>query len=364
MPETAENIVSLRVNGQVYEGWTKSSVTRSLRTASGSFELELTEKWPGQKTDWRIKRGDAVTLELDSELELTGFVDIFAPSYDATTHAVRVSGRSKTCDLVDCAALVKGGQFKGYTLAAIAKALAAPFGINVIAGDTGAPFADVQIQPGETCFEVIDRLCRLRAFLASDNARGDLVLTRAGTGGFGRSGALVEGRNIIAGSASLSHAARFSEYVVRGQQAGSDDISGPQASQPQARVTDAAVKRYRPNLILAEAPGGIADMEKRARWQQRFAAADGTTAGLTVEGWRDDAGALWQAGNLSAVDSPLLGLQMDMLIDETVKTQSNDGSRTELALVPPDALTPEPVSATAASASSGAGKGSSWSEVI
>lgn len=360
MSEADKNIVTLHVNGQIYEGWTDVTLTRSLRTASSSFELSLTEKWPGRTNQWRIMRGDAVTLELDAELALTGYVDIFAPAFDAKTHAVRVSGRSKTCDLVDCAALVKGGQFKGYTLAAIARALAAPFGIEVVAGDTGAPFPDVQIQPGETCFEVIDRLCRLRAFLASDNARGDLVLTRAGAGGFGRAGALVEGRNIVAGSGNLSHAGRFSEYIVRGQQAGNDDLSGPQASQPQARVTDAAVKRYRPNLILAEAPGGIADMDLRARWQQRFAAADGTTANVTVQGWRDDAGRRWDIGNLTAVDSPTLGLQMDMLIDEIALKQSNEGSASELSLVPPDALTPEPVTDTA---TGGGGKGASWAEV-
>tara|TARA_R110002110_G_scaffold64634_8_gene178590 strand:+ start:1330 stop:2421 length:1092 start_codon:yes stop_codon:yes gene_type:complete len=363
MPEEKQSdVVTLRVNGVAYEGWTDVVLTRGLRMAASSFELDLTEKWPGQTQDWRIRRGDAVTIEMDGDLDLTGWVDVFSPSFDAKAHAVRVTGRSKTCDLVDCAALVKGGQFKNYTLAAIARALAAPFGINVIAGDTGAPFADVQIQPGETCFEVIDRLCRLRAFLASDNERGDLVLTRAGEGGFARAGALVEGRNIVAGNATLSHAARFSEYIVRGQQAGSDNISGAQASQPQARVTDSAVTRYRPSVILAEAPGGIADMEKRARWQQRFAATDGTEANITADRWRDDRKALWAPGALSAVESPTLGLQMDLLIEQTVKRQSDQGTRTELKLVPPAALTPEPV--TAATASGSDAKGSEWLGVI
>lgn len=355
----AENIITLWVNGAIYGGWTSAQVTRSLRTVAADFEVELTEKWNGQTTNWRIQRGDAVTMALDGDVVLTGWVDDFAPSLAAETHGVRVSGRSKTGDLVDCAAIVSGGEFKGYTLAAIARALCHPFGIAVVAGDTGAPFADVQIQPGESCFDVIERLCRLRGFLACDNAGGALVLTRAGADGFGRAGPLVEGRNIVAANGKLSFASRFSTYIVRGQQAGSVDISGPQASQPEAQVKDAAVTRYRPKLIIAEAPGGLADMAQRARWQQRTDAAEGTQASVTVTDWRDATGALWTVGDLCAVDSPSLGLADDLLIVETTFTQNEQGTQTALQLMPPDALTPEPVPATKAAG----GTSSQWGAV-
>ena len=37
--------ITLRVDGQIYEGWQKVRITRSLRDIAGDFELSLTRKW-------------------------------------------------------------------------------------------------------------------------------------------------------------------------------------------------------------------------------------------------------------------------------------------------------------------------------
>lgn len=355
---------ALRVNGEVYGGWTSIRVTASMCQAARDFDISLTEKWPKRKDRWRIAQGDSCTVELDGERVLTGWVDDFNPDYAGEAHGVRVAGRSRTCDLVDCSAMVKGGQFKGYKLDAIARALAKTVGAGDIAviakADVGAAFADVQVNPGELCFELIDRLCRLRALLASDDADGNLVLTRAGAGGFRRAGAIRRGVNVLAGSAAFSHARRFSDYWVRGQQTGTDNLFGATAAQPQAHVTDAAVKRKRPKLVIAENQGSIADFELRARWEQRFAAAEGVSATYRLTDWRDAAGKLWTPGDLTPVEDDWLGISGELLIKTVSYVKDAAGTGAELTLVPPDALTPEPVDAATRA---GTAKGDVWTGV-
>ncbi|MDP1628863.1 phage baseplate assembly protein [Parvibaculum sp.] len=353
----------LRVDGQIFAGWTGFRVERSLRQGASTFELTQSERWPGQESYWPVAEGAACTVELAGELLLTGYVDDVMPGYGPEEHALQLVGRSRTADLVDCAAIVKGGQFRGYTLEAIARALAAPFGIDVVVeADTGAAFPDVQVNPGETCFALIERLCRLRALLACDDAAGNLVLTRAGAGSAGRAGPLVQGVNIHRASARLSHAARYSEYIVRGQQAGGDHLGGAQAAGPAASVKDAAVKRYRPQLEIAEEQAGPADMKLRAQWAQRFAAADGVQATIAAQDFRDGNGAIWMPGKVSAVSSPWLRIERDLLIVSAVWKKDGEGSETEMTLTPPDALTPEPVPPSVAS--SGAAGASGWNEVV
>lgn len=355
---------TLRVNGAIYGGWTSVRVSASLCDASRDFELSLTERWSGRSEPWRIKPGDACTIELDGERILTGWVDDFQPDYGPEAHGVRVAGRSKTCDLVDCSAIVKGGQFKGYTLDAIARALAATVGkgdIGVIArAPVGAAFPDVQINLGESCFDVIERLCRLRALLACDDAAGNLVLTRAGAGGSGRAGALRRGVNIQSAAATLSHARRYSDYYVRGQQTGTDNLFGEEAAGPEAHVADAAVTRKRPLLVIAENQGTIGDFKVRAQWEQRHAAAEGTCATIRTPFWRDDAGKLWTPGDLVPIDDDWLGISRDMLIKGVSYRKDAQGTGCEIEVVPPDALTPQPVVAAEAA---GNPKGDAWSEV-
>ena len=131
---------------------------------------------------------------------------------------------------------------------------------------------------------------------------------------------------------------------------------------PAASVKDAAVKRYRPQLEIAEEQAGATDMKLRAQWAQRFAAADGVQATISAAGFRDGNGALWVPGGISAVTSPWLRIERDLLIVSAAWKKDDTGSETEMTLTPPDALTPEPVSA--AVASGGGAAGNSWSEVI
>ncbi len=99
--------ISLSAGGQVYSGWTKVSITRSLENMAGSFDLELTYKWQGSDDKYKafvepIKQGQPCVVKIGNDTVITGYVDDWVPSYDENQVIIAVSGRDKTADLVDC----------------------------------------------------------------------------------------------------------------------------------------------------------------------------------------------------------------------------------------------------------------------
>lgn len=340
---TEVEVPRLVIGGDEYAGWTSLIVSRGIERAAASFRIELTERWPGRQEDWRILPGDACELYMGDDLVVTGHVEQFRPTFEAEDHFVRVGGRSKTGDLIDSSAVVRSGQFKGYDLQQIAEALAEPFGIEVEAEvDVGEPFDDVQVQQGESVFDLIERLCRMRALLATDTPDGALRLTQAGEGR--AEGALIQGDNILRAAGDLDWSRRHSHYIVKGQAAGNDQRAGEAAAQPVAEQRDPAIERHRPLIIVAESGIDDADAEKRARWEAKRRAGRAVRANIEVQGWRQTPGGrLWTPNEMVSVDAPWLGLSREMLVTEVVFQLSEIGTVTTLQLGLPDAFKPEPV---------------------
>lgn len=362
----------LRIEGKAYRGWTEISVGRALDQGCAEFTLSSAERWPGLDQPWRILPFSSVEIRLGDDLVLTGYVDRLAPVLAPGTADVRVQGRSKTADLVDCTPELAGTEFRRATLPAIARALAKPFGVEVIErADCGGPIALERIDRADTAWDTIERLCRMRAVLATDDPLGRLVLVRAGTAR--ASTALVQGQNVLEASADLNVSKRYSRYIVLGQSgsAAAQDIAGDgdaDDDEPAERAgagavtavegiaADPDVPRYRPRVLRADSNGTAADARARAVWAATTGRARALRAEAIVAGWRQADGRLWQVNELVQVTIPRLDLDRDMLVvavDHSLTVRG--GRRTRLTLIPPEALAPEPVAAPT-------GRGS-WADV-
>jgi prophage tail gpP-like protein len=335
-------IARLIIDGQIYEGWTEISVVRSVEQMAAGFDFTVSERWAGRGEPWRIKPGQACRVQLGDDVLITGWVDRYAPSYDANRHTIVVNGRSKTGDLVDCSAVVTGGQFRGYGIEQIARALLAPFVIAlVVETDLGEPFDDVQIEPGESVFEVLDKLARQRAVLLTDRGDGALVITTPGASR--ASGALVQGENILSAAGEIDFSRRHSVYLGRSQKPGDDWSFGDDAAQVAAEVTDPAITRYRPLVVLGETAADAETLRERVRWQALRRAGDGTRMTITVQGWRQPDGRLWTAGQMVPVRSSWLAVNDDLCIVAVEFRLSDSGTTTRMTVTPVEALTPRPV---------------------
>ena len=329
--------VRLKINGVKYGGWTKISIRRGIGQVAGTFELSITERWPGQPIPAKIELGASCVVTVDGAPVITGYVDDVAPSYNAASHTVSVTGRDKTCDLVDCCP--PSTQLKGATLAAVARSLAAPFGIEVV-DETGVGVVPgFKTNPGDTVFETLEQLARAKGVLLTTDGRGRLVICRASKK---KAATVLElGKNVFEGKGKFSMRDRFSSVTVIGQTAATETWNGKSASQQKTVVTDAAVPRHRPLVLVADQEHQGAN--KRAQWEVNVRYGKGNQATYTVYGWKDG-DALWTPNVLVRIVDPFMGLEATWLVGSVGWTLDERGYRSELTLNPPEAFDVEPVS--------------------
>jgi prophage tail gpP-like protein len=337
--------VALYVNGQVFSGWEKAGVKRSLETVSGAFELEVSDERSGA-TSWPVRPGSACRLQVDDDVVIDGFVDGARVQLGPETHTLAVEGRDRTGDLVDCSAMNAPGEWWGLTALEIAAELAAPFGIQVAAelGDLGALFNPFALQPGESAWEALERACRARGILATGDGAGGVLLTQPGSGGLAQV-ALVEGDNIRASSLEINAAGRYRDYIVRGQQGASVDVPAEECAAVEGRATDAGARAGRTLLILAEGAVDLDVAQRRASWEAAVRYARASRLTVRLSGWREvPGGALWRPNRLVNVSAPTLGVVGRMLV-VTVGLRltggEGGGTDTELELAWPESYLPE-----------------------
>lgn len=410
-----ENRVRLVVGGVEYGGWKSVRISAGIERQARDFDLEVTDKWPGQTgIVERIRPGDACEVFIGDDKVLTGYVDATPIKYDGRGVSVAVRGRSKTADLVDACPLDAGEEVKatasewsdvkgkdGKTgkvvtppkktanvwrnqkLETIAAALAAPYGVQVVTEtDTGRAIAEHQVQVGETVFESIDRMMRLRQVLSTDNADGDLVLIEVGSTGTAET-AIELGQNVLACDAPLDYKGVFSEYIVKGQRAGNDQQYGSAVAEEEGVAEDEDVEtasntatlpdgktgrsleaRATRRRVLVIKQMGMTDegtAQDRADYEKAFRAAKALQTSYTLIGWRQENGALWLPNLMVRVRDSLVGFDAEMVIAEVSWTLDNSGLRADVRVGPPDGYRPK--AGVLKSKKRQKGGGSDWSDV-
>lgn len=358
--------VTLTVNGQDYAGWKSVRIEAGLERVARSFELSVTDHWPGSAEQTRrIKPGDLCEVRIGDDLVCTGYVDATPINYDAGAITVMIRGRSKTADLVDCSASNSGGQFKGQKAEAIAGKLAAQYGLDVVTEvDTGAPLTDHQNQQGESAFESLDRIAKQRQLLMTDNAAGALVMASPGSGGRAQT-ALVLGQNVLSASAGFDYSEVYSHYQVKGQvgKGGADadwgDNSAAQAAQSFGAATDNSIKRRRVLIVRQTGQADAATCKQRAAYEQQVRAAKAGEIRYKVAGWRQADGSLWRPNQTVRVTDAIMQIDIDLLISEVIYTL-DDSMLTELVVLPAGAFATEPQAKATAKSKRGGNSLAGW----
>lgn len=343
------DFVTLAVNGKQYGGWKSVRIEAGIERVARSFEVSITDRWPGSAEETRrIRPGDQVEVKIGNDLICTAWVDAVPVDYDAQGITVMVRGRSKTADLVDCSADNSTGQFKGLKAEEIAKKLAGQYGVNVVAqAATGAALTDHQIQQGESVFESLDRLAKQRQLMISDSGAGDLVILSPGSGGKAAS-KLELGVNILKASAGFDYSDVYSDYTVKGQSSRQgvdsdwDAASAALQSSHSGTAKDSSLKRRRVLVVRQSGQADSGSCQKRASHEQRVRAAKAGEIRYTVASWRQQNGALWQPNQSVDINDMIMGIKTTLLISEVIYTLDEGGMFAELVCISPDAFLSEP----------------------
>ncbi len=340
--------LTLRIGGASISGWTQLRVTRGMERVPSDFDIVMTERFPGELNAVTVVPGAPCQVLLGTEVVITGYVDRFTPSLSPQGHQVRVVGRGKCCDLVDCSAEWPGGQISGTSALDVATKLAAPYGIAVTLApgvSSGPSIPQFNLILGETAWELIERVCRYAALVPFELADGSLQLAQVGT--TAHASGFAQGQNVMQASIQYGMDQRYSRYVAFLQSVENlgDQGAGGVDGNVLAVMKDHTVSRHRQLDIIAEAGAGGQDIAiTRAQWELARRWGRSFVCRLTTDSWRDAQGDLWQPNRLALVDLPLLKTaQAQWLIGEvSFHLDAARGTTAELTLMPPEAFAPQP----------------------
>lgn len=342
-----ENEVYVQVGSRDLSGWTAVEVTTGCERVPGGFSVALTSKGPDGVAQL-VKAGDECRLFIGNDHVLTGYVDRDIETGDAISHELRIIGRGKCQDLVDCSAEWPGGQISGANALQIAENLAQPYGIDVRladGADAGPAVPQFSLNYGETAMEIIERVTRAAGLLAYENNLGQLLLANLGTDR-AASGA-VWGRNVERWQVVNSMDQRYSNYVA--VQSNIDLLSDlGDAGFYYGEANDPAVPRHRLMYVIQENVAGDPQefTKRKVLWEAARRWGRGAQVRVTVDSWRDSAGNLWRPNTLVPVDVPGLRLADKTLIlsEVTFRRNGDSGTTAELLLMPKEAFSLQPIS--------------------
>lgn len=392
----ARNKLTLKVNGQVFSGWKSVRVRHSIEQISGTFDITYTERWPGETIGWVIPAGEYCEVLIGEHTVISGYVDKPTVGYDGNSHTLRVTGRDRTGDLVDCSAPSKA--FSGLTFKQLADELCKPFGITVYdetvdekkltvsqkkigkkgtkpkAKRVGAALPKAACQSSETVFRMLQRLARNEGVLLVSDAEGGLLLTRAGRAG--RVGVTLElGKNILSAEFEESQVNLFSEITVKGQ-ASTQDADGAgkmenwlspkhtvsRGNAGTAKTGNSQITRYRPLIIVAEAQADARRVKQRAEWEASNREAKSRTYKATVQGWypSDQDRDIWRINSMVRVVDAWARIDEDWLLAAVDFTLSDSGTLAALEFTSPKAFDELPELPQPKAGAAGTGKMEKW----
>jgi prophage tail gpP-like protein len=335
--------VKLYVGGQEYAGWKDVSLTRSLTAVSGKFKVSATDSWDKSNSSWTLAPGLSCVVKIGDDTVMTGYIDQLDTNVSGNERRITVSGRDKTCDLVDCSMPATPVFYANMDLYRFAQLLCRPFGIEVVKSTSVGKLVPAhRVNPGETIHSALDLWARRRGVLLTTDGLGRLVIEKVS--GAAASVSLVEGQNIKSASLSIDQTQRFKNYVIKTQVPSSDDESIPDTWNISASAVDRAITRSRTLLIMAETGENQEQMKTRIQWEAAHRAAEGVRIDVEVVGWRQtEGGTIWAPNQRVNMVSPSLGIELELLIGEVEFSQSEtDGTVTKMKLARKDAYQPQP----------------------
>ena len=345
-------MMTLEVNGIQYTGFTTASTFRSLESVSGAFKFEATAS---EKIKFPIKVGDACRVLIDGKPVNDGYVEAVVPSYSVDSHKLSISGRDKTMDMID-SSMVNEGTYQGaISLKTIIERSLKDGSINNVSvidnvsGLESFDASDIQSAAvGETIFSFVEKYARKRQVLLTGDGEGNVIITRSGVEKASTSlFNIVDGdsNNLIAGSAQYDDTDIFNKYVIKSQSSlggllSSASITPSDVVNQSGTETDSSARVSRQIEIIPPTSMPTEDAGKYALWQKNLRRAKAFVASLTVHGFAQGNGDLWQPNLLVDIHDDFLGRRGTFLIKSVENTLSVDeGERTIIELVERDSYT-------------------------
>lgn len=345
--------ITLVTDGVRFRGWSDLSVSRSMDSLSGSFGFALRN----EANQFAIGPGLPVSIQVDGAPLMTGYIEARARRISAGVLDFSVSGREKTCDIIDCSAVYKTGRWNTETkVVDIFKALAAPYGIDAYdTTGTNPTMKRFSLDDGETNFSAMNRICRAKKLVMLTDVDGNIAITAPGLNA--ASDELILGENVFDHDDNIDFTDRFSDYDIKTEVdsgEGANYLNNEQSvrkwtSYARGHAEDPVIKTWlgrRRNIILHpeyQASNSVANAT--AEWEAKIRAARSTYIVVKVKGWSQKGDKqLWDINLKVHYVNKYFGIDDTFIIADVEYGYSiQSGTTCTMKLRPKDSYDPEPI---------------------
>ncbi|UEP42763.1 phage baseplate assembly protein [Burkholderia sp. B21-005] len=349
-PAADEVRVLLTQDGLSLTGWKSVRISRSIEFGTSSFDLTCSADANTLKLV--SKEGAPIKVSIGDDVVLTGYVETIETIMTPRTHDVRISGRGKLADLIDCSCRID--KINANTkLVELCTAIAQPYSVKVMVADdaTQKLLDQIPVLPRqlvsitETAWEVIERYARYCGVLVYEGAAGELVISTAGTEE-GDSGVAL-GENIEAIVCTKTTLGTFSTFnaVLSAYSMAADD-EGVENLPVVTVIAKSTTGRLRPTYFVSEQSATDRQfVEKRVNWMASRAYGRSRRVRTMVDNWRDADGVPWTPNINYPVSAGAVGVPDGtmLLLAEVSYILNENGTHAELVFGPRQGFLPEPV---------------------
>ena len=329
--------ITVTIAGQSWRGFTSVSIDYSVNMAARKATLSGSDLAGAAK----IMPGDGATITASGTLVLTGYVGDVNKQHDANTHTISFEIASRTIDAMEASIDHKTGQVMNKDIAGIAREFDT-CGVGIACDESFAPERTSIVALGNDLVSHLRPIARRAGAFVYDTEQGQLRIAKKPRGTHSGSIAIGDGGNILNIGVKTSEKGRHDEVKVRGQ---ASRGTGDAALRLEAVAKDSAIKRRRPRIVVLEGEATAAQVKERAERYVKRAAGYSREATVTVKGWRDAGGTIWQPHYLVHVNDPRADLTQMMAIKTVTLAQETQaggsGTTATLSLVDPAALNGE-----------------------
>lgn len=329
-------IPEIQIDGTRYDAWTELQVRKSLDQFSHGWTATYVDRWAPRREPWAILPGLTADLSLAGETLVTGYVTQSSWRVSEGQYQASIGARSLTGDLVDCAPFADAsGQIRNATLENLIRQICLPFGILVQddSGDT-REFKKFDIELGESAFDAIDRACKSRGVLPQTTGLGEIRLLKADQ--FSRSVEL-PADYAHARAMDYTEESRHSDYYVLGQHPGDENFKAAAVVDQSGLAQDGQIERWRPLVIMTDAPVSAEDLAAQAKWERNVRAGRSETVRYTTAHVLAPDGKPWEPGLLCKMNDTILRVTGTLILRAVSWSWSDRGPSVELELTRPEA---------------------------
>jgi prophage tail gpP-like protein len=348
----------LEVKGVQYQGLLNGSASISMESLSNEFTCDVS--YP-QSGTFPIKRGDECRILIYGNAIITGFVNKIDTHFDYQSHSISISGRDKTCDVIDNTLPAKLNFSTPISIIDITKKVLSLYGLNninvTVEVDNLSIFSAndvIAAEVGETVFDFLEKYAKKRQVILTTDGSGNIVYTRAHDDvvrDFININVNANKNGVLSVDMSVDDSKRFNKYILISQT--NSSASGVvtdfnQLKQPPvesetyttATSTDSEIRVVRIfNFISDTTHEDQQSRQDRADWEKNVRKANGFSYSLIMQGFKNTNGEIWRPNMLLNVNDSVNDVYANLLILSTEFIMDLDGgTKTKLVLTTPDAF--------------------------